>query len=214
MLGIVCAAGIVLGAGGCGSDSESDHVVTGGFPLYGPGLHWVELVRAGTVRFPAEATVDIDLNGDGVADSTVDASGPTTVARTDARETDADPGHRTHADLEIVELILSAPGIVVRAGDGIGNFTADGPLFSIGASDEATRDPRLSDDLFRFFFEIEIGDLTLHNRDPLIIVATIDRLPPIGNLFVNQGDPVALYDAEGNASPISVVSVRYTPSQP
>jgi len=206
---------LVCLASGCGRDDTGrSQVVTGGFPLYGPGAHWLDDVRAGTVQFDAAATVEIDVNGDGAADSSIEVSGPTSVARSSARSRAPGSRHRTHLDLEIVEMVLRGPGVAVRAGDGNGNFVADGPLFSLGSSDEAEGAPERADDLFRIFFELEVGAAILHNREALLVAAAIDRLPPLGNVFTAQGDAVALYDREGNESPLRILTVHYRARPP
>lgn len=214
---VVCA---VMAAGmlaGCRDSSSADPSipVTTGFPLFGPGPHWIDEVTSGTVTFDAVAVVGVDLTMDGVADLTVDVRGPTTVFRSDAQRADpADERHRNHLDLEIVSMVLEAEGIRFSAGDGVGNLASDGPLFSIGTSDEVAASSQLANDDFAIYFEGEISGRLLHNKDALRMVATIDRLPPIGNAFELSGPPVPLFGDDDLPSGFQMVSVTYTPRLP
>lgn len=190
--------------------------VTQGFPLYGPGPHWIDGVRSGTVTFDAMAMVGVDINGDGVADLTLEVSGPTTVFRSAAQPADpARPRHRNHLDLEIVSMTLTAAhGVIFQAGDGVGNFAADGPLVSLGSSQEIAATPALAHDDFAIYFTGEIAGLALHNIEPLRMVADIDRLPPIGNTFQLSGAPLPLFTEDGHAAGVQITSVTYTPLDP
>jgi hypothetical protein len=216
----VMAACAVMATGmlaGCRDSSSADPSVpvTTGFPLFGPGPHWIDEVTSGKVTFDAVAVVGVDLNTDGVADLTVDVSGPTTVLRFEAqRASPADERHRNHLDLEIVSMVLEADEIRFRAGDGVGNLASDGPLFSIGTSDEVAVTPQLAHDDFAIYFEGEISGRVLHNKDALRMVATIDRLPPIGNEFEITGPPVPLFGDDDLPSGFQIVSVTYTPQVP
>lgn len=60
-------------------------------------------------------------------------------------------------------------------------------------------------------FEGEIGGLPLHNVQPLLVEATIDRLPPIDNLFTMVGPPLPLWTEAGAPSGVQIISVDYTP---
>ena len=211
---MVAASLIAVLLAGCGEDSSADPgtPVTEGFPLYGPGPHWIDTVRSGTVTFGAVAVVGVDLNADSVEDLTVEARGHTTVFRSDARANDpADLRHRNHLDLEIVDMLLEAEGMRFTAGDGTGNFTADSPLFSLGTSDEIVHSPELAHDDFAIYFAGVIGQLAVHNREPLRMVATIDRLPPIGNAFELSGPPLPLLTESGDPAGVQITSVTYTP---
>lgn len=164
------------------------------------------------MTFDARAVIGVDADGDGAGDITLEASGPTTVLRSDAQPSDAaDGSHRNYLDLEIVDMTLEAEGVHFRAGDGVGNFTSDGPLFSIGSSDEIVGSPHLARDDFAIYFEGEISGLVLHNEEPLRVVATIDQLPPIGNVFELDGPPLPLLGEDGRPSQFQIVSVSYTP---
>lgn len=185
------------------------------FPLNGPGPHWIDEVESGLLTFDAVATVGLDLTGDGVGDSTVTVEGTTTVFRSiSVPGNPAEPGHRNHLGLEIVDMVLLAEGIRFRAGDGRGNLKPDGPLHSIGTSDEVPGSPETALDLFAVHFEVEVGALRLHNRDPLMVEASIDRLPPIGNEFRFDGPPLTLYNDAGAPTALAVTFVRYTPLDP
>jgi hypothetical protein len=207
-------AALIIALSSCAdSDGDTHTPVTEGFPLYGPGPHWIDDVRAGTVTFDAIASVTVDLDGDGGGDLTFELEGATTVYRSDAQD-DAPPGTALHGprlDLEIIDLTLAAQGISFRAGDGVGNFAADGPLFSLGSSEEIARRPELAHDDFAIFFAGTIGDLALHNVEPLRMLANIDRLPPIGNVFEMSGPPLPLFDAAGEPSAVQLVAVTYMP---
>jgi len=170
-------------------------------------------VKSGTVTFDAMAVVGVDINRDGVADLTLELSGPTTVFRSAAEPADpAQPRHRNHLDLEIVSMTLTAPhGVIFQAGDGVGNFTADGPLFSLGSSQEIAATPELAHDDFAIYFTGELAGLALHNIEPLRMVADIDRLPPVGNTFRLSGPPLPLYTDDGHAAEIQITAVTYTP---
>lgn len=88
------------------------------------------------------------------------------------------------------------------------------PLFSLGTSDEIAGSPQLAHDDFAIRFEGEIFGLVLHNQDPLRVVATIDRLPPIGNVFELSGPPLPLLKQTGEPSRFQITSVTYTPLDP
>jgi hypothetical protein len=216
-----CMAALLYGAS-CGDDSarpvaaDPSLPVTEGFPLYGPGPNWISHVQSGTVTFDADAVVSIDLNLDGVGDLTLHMTGTTTVFRSAALATDATrPRRRTHLDLEIVSLTLATPnGVEFRAGDGAGNFAADGPLFSIGTSDEIVTAPQLAHDDFAIFFAGNVAGLAVHNEAPLRMVADIDRLPPIGSRFQLSGPPLPLFLDDGSAANLQITAVSYTPLDP
>jgi hypothetical protein len=185
------------------------------FPLYGPGPHWIADVESGLLTFDATATVGLDLSGDGVADTMVEVNGTTTVFRSVSTAANpAEPDKRNHLGLEIVAMMLETSNIRFHAGDGRANLAEDGPLFSIGTSDELTDSPELSRDVFAVRFEVEIGALVLHNREPLMVEAIIDRLPPIGNEFRFDGPPLTLYNDAGIATTVQVTSVRYVAVDP
>jgi hypothetical protein len=184
--------------------------------LYGPGPHWIDRVTGGRARVAAEATVDLDVNFDGAADLTVALAGTTEVARSAA----AGAGrHRTHVDLEMVAFTLAGelPGvgpISLRAGDGIGNLTADGPLYSAGASDEVPGAPRFADDVFDIRFRVMLpGGVVLHASTPLRVTARIDRLPPVGARFTFTGPPLPLRNAAGTPV-LQVVAAANTVVRP
>jgi hypothetical protein len=182
---------LVTAAWACG-----DRDPTGPAPgvLHGPGPHWIDRV--------------------GFPDSTLELAGTTTVHRSAsyAASPDVDPGHRDHLDLEIVAMRLEAPGVLLVAGDGVANLAPDGPLFSIGSSDERDGAPELADDLFAVAFEVTLGGTRLHGATPLPVHATIDRLPPIGSTFRLLGAPLVLVDAAGKPSGIAVASVEFVPT--
>jgi hypothetical protein len=185
------------------------------FPLNGPGPHWIDGVESGTLTFDAVAMVGLDVDADGVADTTATVRGATTVFRSVSLPGDAsEPSHRNHLGLEIVDMTLSAEGIVFRAGDGRANLAADGPLASFGTSDEVPESPQLARDRFAVRFEVEVGTLRLHNRDPLMVEAVIDRLPPIGSDFRYDGPPLRLYNQNDGPTSLQVISVVYTPMDP
>ena len=208
--------GTILNACGDGSSTNPRAPVTVGFPLYGPGPHWIDQVVTGTVRFDAVADVGVDFNSDDAPDLTVRMTGTTTVIRSNSVPGDpvGDPGHRTHLDLEIVDMRLDAEGIVLLAGDGVGNLASDGSLYSSGTSDEAVDAPELAHDLFEIRFEVEIGGATFHNEHPLSMVATIDLLPPIDNRFEFNGPPLPLFTEAGEPAGIQITHVAFTPLDP
>ena len=215
MFAALVATVIVTGCGGGDSMSDPSVPVTQGFPLFGPGPHWIEHVTSGTVTFDVAAVVGVDFDSDGVTDIVVQASGPTTVFRSNARSSDAaHPRRRDHLDLEIVSLMLEAPAVVIRAGDGVGNLAADGPLSALGSSDELAASPQLARDEFEIHFAAEIFGMALHNQAPMRLGATIDRLPPIGSVFELDGPPVPLLTAAGDPSGFRVTSVSVTPLDP
>ena len=217
-LSLFLAALIVWIASGCGDGSSTtpSGLVTAGFPLYGPGSHWIDQVVTGTVRFDAVADVGVDFNNDDATDLTVHVTGTTTVFRSNSVPGDpiGDPGHRTHLDLEIVDMRLDNEGIVLLAGDGVGNLASDGLLYSSGTSDEAVDVPELAHDLFEIRFEVEIGGATFHNEHPLSMVATIDRLSPIDNRFEFNGPPLPLFTEAGEPAGIQITHVAFTPLDP
>jgi hypothetical protein len=205
------AAGILIACSN-GPSGDPSASATPKPPLFGPGAHWIDEVTGGTVTFDAAAVVGVDVDSDGAADITVDVSGPTTVFRSDAKSGDAsDPDHRNHLDLEIIDMTLTAEAVSFHAGDGAGNFVSDGSLFSIGTSDEIPGSPQLAHDSFEIFFEGEVSGQALHNEEPLRMVATIDRLPPIGNVFELDGPPLPLFAESGDPSGFQITSVSYTP---
>jgi hypothetical protein len=213
LLATLTASG--CGDGRAGSEADPSVPVTDGFPLYGPGAHWIDRARTGSVTFDSLAAVDVDLNRDGAADLTVEVRGPTTVFRSSAQPADPSrPHHRNHLDLEIVSMSLTGAGVSFRAGDGVGNFSADGPLFSLGTSDEVPDVAELAADEFAVFFAADVFGAALHNEQPLRMVATIDRLPPIGNRFELAGPPVPMLTSSGAPSAVQIIAVRYTPLDP
>jgi hypothetical protein len=208
--GRVTIAEVVSAVGSAQRGCPSTH-----FPLNGPGPHWIDGVESGTLTFDATATVGLDFDGDGIAESTVTVHGATTVFRSVSLPGNpAEPGHRNHLGLEIVDMALATEGISFRAGDGRANLAADGPLSSIGTSDEVPDSPDLAHDVFAVRFEVDVGTLKLHNRDPLTVGAMIDRLPPIGSEFRFDGPPLRLYNEFGGPTSLFVTSVTYTPFDP
>jgi hypothetical protein len=193
--------------------------VSAAAPLYGPGRHWIDRVRGGYAAFGARASVGVDLGFDGAVDVEVAMTGTTEVFRSAARASDPRrPRHRNHIDLEIVAMHLAGeiPGlgpITLDAGDGIGNQSRDGPLYSQGGSDELPGDPRHSADFFDLFMEVRLMRRTLHNVTPLRVVAVIDRLPPIGSMFTLDGAPVLFVDTAGRPV-LQVVTAADVPTPP
>jgi hypothetical protein len=205
------AVAALLLAAACG-DADGPAAPRDGVP-YGPGPHWIDAVGAGTVRFAAEAGVAVDVTGDGNADATLALRGDTVVHRSAAYAIDATrPGHRNHLDLEIVAMRLRAPGVELRAGDGVPNLVTDGPLFSIGTSDERDDDPARATDRFAVAFTVEIGGRRLRGATPLAVHAKIGGLPPLGSTFTLADGPLELVDESGRPSGTTVVGVAFMPT--
>lgn len=184
--------------------------------LHGPGRHWIHRVGAGLARFDAEATVAVDANFDGTADASVTLTGPTVVVRSRARALAG--RHRSHLDLEIVSMTLTGTlsgfgGLTFRAGDGIANLAADGPLHSPGTSDEIPGDPRRAQDWFDLRFEVDLNGVRLRNPEPFRVGSVIDRLPPIGSTFTSSGPPAVLV-TEGGTPVLQIVGATNTIVRP
>jgi hypothetical protein len=129
-----------------------------------------------------------------------------------------DPGHRNRLQLEIVSATLAASEspvgpVTLTFGDGAGNLSADGPLYSAGVSNELPGSPELARDVFEIFFQVEAAGLRLHNERPLVMTAVIDRLPPIGSTFMSTGPPIPLVTDTG-APVLQVIEARFTPLPP
>ncbi len=154
--------------------------------ICGSGAHWIDTCLGDFDNFSSSATVGIDANFDGIAESIAILSGPTSVWRGDPIDTpDAlDPGHLNTIETEIISLsltgvMLTGPlaglGVVLTAGDGMapalftGSPAADGAspdLFSPGEIIEKTgpgttdcdfpADAALACSFFDVFFEINI----------------------------------------------------------
>ena len=122
----------------------------GGFPtdatihcslnLQGPGSEngWIGACpEGGTDQYFATATLDLDIPDsgafDGVSDESILLSGPVTVARGTPVDNFGRPEFETEiVSLELVGQSVALGTIRMRAGDGTGNFSDDGPLFSPG----------------------------------------------------------------------------------
>lgn len=202
--GALLAAMLVCACGSSGNDATVPAGV-----LYGPGPHWIDEVEGGRLTFTARAEVMVDVDGDDEADAALSVDGTTTVWRSGAFAGGPDPTHRDRIELEIVDMRLDGEGVRLRSGDGVGNGRSDGPLGSIGSSIERPADPRRADDLFRIFFEVDLGGGPLRNRAPLVVGSTIDHLPPLGSRFALIGPPVEMF-AEGDIpTGIRVLAVDY-----
>ena len=149
----------------------------------------------------------------GKDDLVVDLTGEATVWRSDTYESDpsSDPGHNNRIDLEIVSMTLTADGLSLRAGDGVGNGTADNAISCLGSSQEVPEDPALADDIFEIFFEVEFGGATLTNNVPLVVESRITQLPPLGSEFEQTGPLVPLVGANDADTDFAIVSVSFTP---
>ncbi len=188
--------------------------------LFGPGPHWIDRVTGGFARFGADATVDLDVTFDGVADLTVPLAGTTEVFRSAAYAVDpiAAGRHRNHLDLEIFSFTLTGelPGVgplTMHAGDGAGNLVADGPLYSRGSSDEVPGAPRFADDVFDILFRVDLSGIVLHNATPLRVTARIDHLPPVGTRFTFDGPPLPLLNDAGTVV-LQIVGAANTAVRP
>ncbi len=191
----------------------------------GPGPHWVDTCGGGTDSFPSSATVGIDLNFDGLPDATFIMAGPTVILRGDPYDTPdpLDPGHKNTIDTELVMMTLTGTSplfgpVMIRAGDGTGNLSMDGPLFSPGQINEITNpDPFHATSFFDIFFEIEIPEqgLVLHNQDPLRVEAVIDRVPPSGVPYTHplKDGPIPLLDPSG-APVAQLINATHTVPEP
>ena len=182
-------------------------------PVCGPGPHWVDSCSGGLDTFPSIATVGVDTDLNDSEDFSLLLSGPTTVFRSDPLDTPdpLDPGHLNTIPTEIVALSLTGAGFTLIAGDGIGNLTSDGPLFTPGEITEQPDNVFFADSFFDVFFELQgtpFGPLS--NLDPLRVEAVIGEVVPLGIPFTFAGPPVGLFDA-GGTERLRITSVRHTP---
>ena len=192
--------------------------IAGAAALFGPGPHWVDTVTAGTDFFGSATSIEIDLNGDLAADVSFSLPGPIIIKRGSAADTPdpLDPGHLNHVDIELVSMELTASTpfgpVTVRAGDDIGNFAADGPLYSPGAIDEKDSDPTLANAFIDLFLEVDTPFGTFHNNTALRLRAVINQYPP---LFAQDLlNPVPLVGSSGSPSTVSLVAMAIVVPEP
>ena len=192
--------------------------IAGAAALFGPGPHWVDTVTAGTDFFSSATSIAIDLNGDLLPDVSLSLPGPIIIQRGSAADTPdpLDPEHLNHVDIELVSLMLTGSTplgpITLHAGDGFGNFAADGPLYSPGAIDEKVSDPTLANAFIDLFLEVETPFGTFHNNTALRLRAMIDQYPP---LFAQDLlNPVPLVGSGGSPTAMSLVSMTAVVPEP
>lgn len=161
-----------------------------------PKNRWVETCGADTDDISvSEATLSLDQGCDGSSDSQITLSGPVKIRRGDPQDIldhsvfgnlgNVD-NHKDVIETEIVSMTLTNGQYTLRAGDGTGNLSNDGALYSPGHILENTRDSTKAESLFHLFFEIDTPNGTFHNQQALIMRATITKAPPLNRYISNK----------------------------
>lgn len=174
-------------------------------PVCGNQEHWVNSCPPGQDVFSSVASVTVQddpLNPTWTI--TVDLSDPaTTIYR--------GQGAGDTIQTEIVSLSLTGSGVVVHAGDGVGNLQGDGPTYSPGMVQTQVGDPFIADSFFDVFFEVTIpGPFpTLHNyaTDPgqhLRMQTVLTEIPPMAGTIYEPPIPypIPLY-VNGYPEPVA-----------
>jgi hypothetical protein len=168
----------------------------------GPELDWVDTCPSGTDRFFSQGDHGEIILDTGPVIPLPTTFGPTEIFRGPGTGGSIIPGGDAHIDTEMVSLTLMGGGVTLHAGDGTGNLSNDGPLFSPGRIDE-TANPLLADSFFDVFFTIEGPFPRLHNNDPLLMgispPGTLDQVPPPPlTLYTARNLPIDLFDDSNN----------------
>jgi hypothetical protein len=163
------------------------------------GAHWVDSCPGGVYNFDSTSTVSVqlDLDNNGSMETVLpflQLTGTTSVY--------LDPGNPHVILTELVSLLETAPGVILRAGDGVANRANDGPLYSPGSIVE-TGNNAFADSFFDVFFEVEINvgpTLILRNNDALeVTCANLPSAPPnLCQYYVLNTPPLDLFDPLGN----------------
>lgn len=181
-------------------------------PICGPGAHWVDTCGSGTDSFNARLTVAIDdAPYDNIPNAVFSFFGPVTIFRGNPVDTPdpLDPGHLNHIDTELVSMTLTGGGFTLIAGDGTGNLSNDGPLFSGGGITEQPGNPFWADSFFDIFVEVQgCENCPLHNRDPIHMTGTMDTTLPVSYNVDFSGPPVTMFGQNGEDS--RVISAQLT----
>jgi hypothetical protein len=171
----------------------------------GPGTHWID----GPCDAGLDALIDttgflgVDLDLDCFPDVALPVAGDAIFQRSDPLErsvqfpgpTDCNGGpcgalngHLDVIDTEIVSLLLSGGGVVLRAGN-----AASAPLLpSLGTILEKSG-AVLADSFFDVFLEIEVGGAQLYNQQPVRLEAELGCFPP-DVTFLQTTGCVPLFD--------------------
>jgi len=184
----------------------------------GPGKHWVDKCPAGTDKTSSTAVVGITFNSDGspvgemceggVTVGKLELSGPTVIERGDGTKSalteppaipPAPPLDDHHIDTEMVSMVLTGANtlgpITIHAGVNQGLSQP-----SLGKIIELADDPLRAYSYFWVYHEIYTPWGILHNNDPVLMAAIIDRVPPLWIPYEYPlEDPIFLYNADETA---------------
>ena len=198
----------ILIAAGVGVVGSSD--ATAAPPVNcGPGPHWVDTCAG--LPAPPHADVyatspvvklDLNLDPNCDTDSTTPVTGSVTVHRQDASDNSTNfpllPNppttdlHIDAIDTEIVSMVLTGGGFILRAGAG----GAPALLPSKGLVVEKAGDNTKADSFFDVFFELDLGGGAgpkVYNQQPLRVTSVIGQVPPTGAVFMQPGVCLPLY---------------------
>ncbi len=162
------------------------------------------------LRFPDGSTQSVRLVGPSTVHVDLGA----------LQDTDNDGLEQVPTEMVQLDLTGTAPGI------GQVNLTLNPQIPTIGEIEENanTQDDRLdlppfaptgdAESFFDVFFELEVPSLglTLFNRDPSRLQSTISHKPPeTDNTYSKTAGEIELFDQNGNATGIFLISADHTP---
>ncbi|MBI3834417.1 MAG: hypothetical protein HY287_08830 [Planctomycetes bacterium] len=162
-------------AGPCSECPGGQHWISSGNPPCPPG-------GFGQDTLPTGALVGIDLDGDGIPDVSISATGPITIAkRGPFDDSQSFPGTRPLdgvldvIDTEMLAMSLTGGGVTIKAGTYGGSLQ---PLQrTLGTIAEEGSDPSKADSFFDVFVEIQNGGQLLYNQTPIRVITAVPCLP-------------------------------------
>jgi hypothetical protein len=176
-------------------------------------------------QFPDSSAV-VELNGPNGTER-INLRGPSTVhvaIGPNGEATDTDGDNLDQVKTEMVQLDLSGSSSMGTVHVGIRPITKDPFQCSDGEIEETanTQSGRLdvppfapsgtAVSTFRIFFEITVGSVVLHNRQPKIMQSLIRHKPPMeGDVYENP-QVIPLYFEDNTLSPYTLGSARHVPN--
>jgi len=187
-------------------------------PSYGID-RWVDTVQSGRDLFDIYGMIQLDTDGDGVKDASVDLFGSMDVFYGNAYPGNpSKPDYNNTIDTEMVSLNLTGNSstlglVIVKAGDGIADLEESGPLSSLGKVVEDPSDSFHVDSFFDVFFEITIETDTFHTEAITKLKSDSFHVDSFFDVFTeldvdSSNLPIPMFDPSNELAPLTVPDLR------